>query len=112
MPKQIVRIDEDSTELDARVKAVRAELKGPDAFPPEATAEAERVRDHPLVTVDRDETAIPFCTIDPPGSMDLDQALHIERDGKNYRVRYAIAHLPTFVAPGGAIDAETRRRGQ
>jgi exoribonuclease R len=112
MPKQIVRIDEDSTELVERFKAIRSELEVPEGFPTEVTAEAERVREAPLVTVDRDETAIPFCTIDPPGSMDLDQALHIERDGRTYRVRYAIAHLPSFVAPGGAIDVETRKRGQ
>ena len=54
---------------------------------------------------------MPFLTIDPPGSMDLDQALHIERDGDGYRVRYAIADVPAFVQPGGAVDAETRRRG-
>ena len=112
MPKQIVRIDEDSTELAERFAAIRSELHVPEGFPPVVTAEADRVKDAPGVTVDRDETAIPFCTIDPPGSMDLDQALHIERDGRNYRVRYAIAHLPSFVAPGGAIDAEARRRGQ
>ncbi len=107
-----MRIDADSTELVERFKAIRTELDVPEALPPEVTAEAEQVRDHPLVTVERDETGVPFCTIDPPGSMDLDQALHIERDGNNYRVRYAIAHLPRYVAPGGAIDAETRRRGQ
>ena len=44
--------------------------------------------------------------------MDLDQALHIERDGDGYRVRYAIADVPAFVQAGGAVDAETRRRGQ
>ena len=44
--------------------------------------------------------------------MDLDQALHIERAGDGYRVRYAIADVPAFVRAGGAVDAETRRRGQ
>jgi exoribonuclease R len=51
-------------------------------------------------------------TIDPPDSMDLDQALHIERDGDGYHVRYAIADVPAFVRAGGAVDEETRRRGQ
>ena len=40
--------------------------------------------------------------------MDLDQAMHLERDGDGHRVRYAIADVPAFVAPGGALDAETR----
>ena len=61
---------------------------------------------------ERDETGIPFITIDPPGSMDLDQAVHIERSGEGFRVRYAIAYLPAFVAPGGAIDIEAQVRGQ
>ena len=66
------------------------------------------IRDRP----ERDESDLPFVTIDPPGSMDLDQAMHLERDGEGYRVRYAIAHLESFVEPGGAIDEEARRRGQ
>src|SRR5690606_20606742 len=46
------------------------------------------------------------------GSMDLDQAMHIERAGEGYRIRYAIADVPAFVEPGGALDAEVRLRGQ
>ena len=68
---------------------------------------------------------IPFVTIDPAGSMDLDQAVHIElaaqslprREG--WRVRYAIADVAAFVEPsgdnetdGGPIEAESLRRGQ
>ncbi len=98
--------------LQARFDAIRAELEVPDEFPPEVLAEAEQVAADPIVLPERDETAVPFCTIDPPGSMDLDQALHIERSDGGYRVRYAIAHLPSFVEPGGAVDAEARRRGQ
>ena len=51
-------------------------------------------------------------TIDPASSTDLDQALFIDRSGEGYKVFYAIADVPSFVAPGGALDAETRRRGQ
>src|SRR5690606_1743699 len=43
---------------------------------------------------------------------DLDQALHLERDGTGYRVFYAIADVAAFVALGGELDAEARRRGQ
>lgn len=59
-----------------------------------------------------DLTAVEFVTIDPESSTDLDQALFIERSGDGYKVLYAIADVPSFVAPGGALDAETRRRGQ
>ena len=47
---------------------------------------------------DLDRTDLPFVTIDPPGSMDLDQALHIERDGDGYVVHYAIADVAAFVS--------------
>ncbi|GAB3079954.1 RNB domain-containing ribonuclease [Pedococcus soli] len=100
-----------SAELQARFDAVRAENAVPKEFPPQVQAEAEQVAAAPDLP-ERDETGVAFCTIDPPGSMDLDQALHIEREGEGYRVRYAIADVPAFVRAGGAIDAETRRRGQ
>ena len=112
MPKQVVSVDADSAELTARFEAIREELKVPGDFPAEVIAEAVRVAQDPVDEVTRDETDIPFLTIDPPGSMDLDQALHIERQGPNYRVRYAIACLPAFIAPGGALDTEARERGQ
>lgn len=99
-------------ELAARFAAIRAELEVPEDFPAEALAEAESVSTAPITLPERDESAVPFLTIDPPGSMDLDQAMHIERDGDGHRVRYAIAHLVSFVAPGGAIDTEARHRGQ
>lgn len=100
-----------SAELVARFDAIRAELSVPEAFPPEVESEATASAASPALP-ERDETAVAFLTIDPPGSMDLDQALHIERDGDGYRVRYAIADVPAFVSAGGAVDAETRRRGQ
>ena len=64
-----------------------------------------------------DGTHIPLVTIDPPGSRDLDQAVHLlrlppgEPDGAAYLVTYAIASLATFVPPGSALDLEVRRRG-
>lgn len=102
----------DAAGLRSRLDAIRAELEVPEDFPAEVMAEAEHVAAQPLSLPERDETALPFLTIDPPGSMDLDQAMHLSRDGDGYRVRYAIAHLESFVEPGGAIDAEARRRGQ
>lgn len=59
-----------------------------------------------------DETAVPFVTIDPPESRDLDQALHLERRGSGYRVRYAIADVAAFVRPGGPMDREAHARGE
>ena len=59
-----------------------------------------------------DRTDLPFVTIDPPTSRDLDQAVHLARRGDGYRVHYAIADVAAFVRPGGALEAETWRRGQ
>lgn len=90
---------------------IRAENEVRESFPDAVGVEVrEKVADPDLP--ERDETAVGFVTIDPAGSMDLDQAMHIERDGTGYRVRYAIADVPAFLVEGGAMDAETRLRGQ
>jgi exoribonuclease R len=91
--------------------ALREEFALASEYPAPALAEAEQAIAS-LALPDADATDVEFVTIDPPTSTDLDQALHIERDGEGYRVRYAIADVPAFVRPHGALDAETRRRGQ
>jgi exoribonuclease R len=54
---------------------------------------------------------IPFVTIDPPTSRDLDQAFFAARQGEGYEVQYAIADVGFFVAPGSALEQEAWRRG-
>jgi exoribonuclease R len=87
--------------------AIRREAGVPDGFAPDVEAEAEAAA---RASPDRDRVDVPFVTIDPPGSRDLDQALHIERRGDGHRVRYAIADVEAFVARGGPLDAETHAR--
>ncbi|HTJ73858.1 MAG TPA: RNB domain-containing ribonuclease [Acidimicrobiales bacterium] len=92
---------------------LRRELGVPDAFTPEAQAEAAASAAAPRLP-DLDRTDIPLVTIDPKGSRDLDQAVAIERRagrGAGYRVHYAIADVAAFVAPAGPLDAEAHRRG-
>lgn len=98
--------------LVARFAAVRQEYAVAAPFPADVLAEASRAAAAPDLGQRRDATEVAFLTLDPPGSMDLDQALHIERAGAGFRVRYAIADLTAFMAPGGALDTEARRRGQ
>src|SRR4051795_9633807 len=98
--------------LRDRFSAVRSELGLSLDYPADALAEAEQVAAAPPDLPPRDETDLPFFTIDPPGSMDLDQAMHLEREGDGHRVRYAIADVPSFVRLGGALDRVTRERGQ
>ncbi|MGJ6980940.1 RNB domain-containing ribonuclease [Aestuariimicrobium soli] len=90
------------------------ELGAPLEFPDDVIAEAEQVvRDgYDRSRTYADLTDVPFVTIDPEGSMDLDQAMYIEKTEGGYRVLYAIADVAAWVAPGGAIDAEAHRRGQ
>ena len=130
-------------EVTRALDELRARYEVPTAFPPEALAEAEAAatswaQDGParlLADGARDARDLDLVTIDPPGSMDLDQAVLLERlpaqvdhadqagaaagdvgeapePAATYRVHYAIASLATFVTPGGALDAELRRRGE
>src|ERR671912_562195 len=98
--------------LSDRFTALRAELGLSVDYPEEALAEASAVAAEAPGLPQRDETDLPLFTSDPPGSMDLDQAPHLERDGEGHRIRYAIADVPTFVPVGGHLDRETRARGQ
>ncbi|SCL16612.1 Exoribonuclease R [Micromonospora nigra] len=92
--------------------ALRRELGLPETFPDAAQREADAAAAAPpRPSVDR--TDIPFVTVDPPTSRDLDQAMHLgRRPGGGFRVRYAIADVTAHVRPGGALEAETWRRGQ
>jgi exoribonuclease R len=93
------------------IVAIQREMKLPTVFPPEAMAAAAQAARAPRLP-ELDRTDVPLVTIDPPGSMDLDQALHLERRDGGYRVFYAIADVAAFVTPGDAVDAETHRRGE
>ncbi|MBY8873917.1 RNB domain-containing ribonuclease [Micromonospora sp. PLK6-60] len=91
--------------------ALRRELKLPEQFPPAARREADEAAAAPLPPA-ADRTDVEFVTLDPVGSRDLDQAMHLGRRPGGYRVRYAIADVATHVRPGGALEEETWRRGQ
>ncbi|HET7321799.1 MAG TPA: RNB domain-containing ribonuclease [Longimicrobiaceae bacterium] len=105
---------EHESALERAFASIRAELEIRDAFPPEVERAAEAAAgSRAWEREDREDlTAIPFVTIDPPGSRDLDQALHLERAGDGYRVRYAIADVACFVERGGPIEQEAWLRGE
>ena len=91
---------------------LRHELKLPQEFPPQALHEAEAAAGATALPP-ADLLAVPFVTIDPATSKDLDQAMCLSpRPGGGYRVRYAIADVAAYVRPGGALEAETWVRGQ
>ncbi|WP_308662562.1 RNB domain-containing ribonuclease [Arthrobacter sp. B1805] len=136
MPAQHMdlRDRESQQRLTESLRTLREELGIREEFPEEVLREAEAVvHSHELPAADLRE--LPFLTIDPPGSTDLDQAVCLARSGTGgegdsgnasekasekasdsgpggYEVWYAIADVPLFVRAGGAIDAEARLRGQ
>lgn len=105
------RVPPEAAEIAAALAELRESLELPVGFPDVVLEAAEEAARSPRLP-EHDETEVPFVTIDPPGSLDLDQALHLERSGKGYLVRYAIADPAAFVAPGGALDIEAHARGQ
>ncbi|MEV7968735.1 RNB domain-containing ribonuclease [Sphaerisporangium sp. NPDC088356] len=101
----------DAPRLAEGFERIRGELELPGEFPLPTLEEAARVASAPLPSLP-DRTDLPLLTVDPRGSMDLDQAVCIEERPRGYRVWYAIADVASFVPPGSAIDAEARRRGE
>ena len=110
MPTRSYRLTTDTPEVKAAFTELRRQLRVPSEFPPEVLAEAEHAARSPRLP-DADETETPFVTLDPEGSMDLDQAFHLERRGDGYRVKYAIADVAAFVEAGGPMDVEAHERG-
>ncbi|MFE9725190.1 RNB domain-containing ribonuclease [Streptomyces sp. NPDC005794] len=100
----------DGTPLRAALRALRTELGLPAGFPPAVLAEAGDAVRSPDLSGNQDATDLPFLTIDPPGSRDLDQAMCLERRPHGFRVHYAIADVAAFVRPGGALDGEAHQR--
>jgi exoribonuclease R len=113
VPTTSLRLTSDAAndELAKLLAALPAEVDLERDFPAAVLAEAETAaKTAPLPDADR--TDIEFATIDPAGSNDLDQAFQLVREGAGYRFWYAIADVPAFVIPGGAIDIEAHKRGQ
>ena len=97
--------------LSDGLAAIRSQFQLPAAFPADVEAAAaaaarQATSDH------ADRTSIPFVTLDPASSTDLDQAFAIEQAGNDLVLRYAIADVGWFVADGGSIDTEAWNRGQ
>ena len=91
--------------------ALRTEFGLASGYPSEAGSEARHTVDR-YADTRADRTDIPFVTIDPPGALDLDQALSLERTPTGFRLYYAIADVGAMIDPGGALARESLARGQ
>ena len=110
MPSRTVAfLDEVPPPLREGLRQLREALGVPDDFPAEVIAAAETAAADVHLPAD-DLTDVEFVTIDPAGSLDLDQAMHLSRTDSGYLVRYAIADVAAFVEPGGPIDEECHQR--
>ena len=97
---------------------IAREFDVPTEFSPELHAQAAQLTDA-YADQRRDARDIELVTIDPPGSMDLDQAVCITPEGTGYTVHYAIADVAAFVEGAAGEDGaatgvreESLRRGQ
>lgn len=112
MPARVVALPPAAapSSLAEALAALRARLEVPAEFPAPVVAAAVRAAAQPR-RPDLDRTDLELVTIDPPGSRDLDQALHLARSGSGYVVSYAIADVAAFVTAGDPVDVEARHRG-
>ncbi|QCB92645.1 RNB domain-containing ribonuclease [Cellulomonas shaoxiangyii] len=119
-PVRLAAAPADAAEVAAGLESLRAEVGVVSDWPADALAEAEHAartgaapgaEERAELHARADRTDIPFVTVDPAGSTDLDQAVHVAPHGRGWRVHYAIADVASFVRPGGALDAATQERG-
>jgi len=112
MAARVLRVrDSANDELRKGIATIQEEQKVSAEFPEDVEREAAAAAGRSRLP-EKDLTELGFVTIDPESSMDLDQAMYLERDGDGYVVHYAIADVAAFVEPGGAVDTEARRRGE
>jgi len=112
MAARVLRVrDSANDDLRKGIATIQEEQKVRPEFPEdverEAAAAASRAR-----PPEKDLTGLAFVTIDPESSMDLDQAMYLERAGDGYLVHYAIADVAAFVQPGDPIDLASHERGE
>ena len=96
--------------LDAGLAGIRQQYTLPAAFPP-AVLQAADDAARRAPTEHADLTALPFITLDPATSTDLDQAFTIEAAGSDLILHYAIADVAWFVQDGDPLDTEAWQRG-
>lgn len=97
--------------LASGLSAIRAQYQVPEGFPPQVLAAAQLAAGRaPTDHVDR--TDLPFVTLDPASSTDLDQAFWIEQAGADLILHYAIADVAWFVNDGDPVDVEAWARGE
>ena len=103
--------------LNHGFQAIAKQFDLPANFPPQVVSETERVTQGASAGLldslsgRRDASSIPFVTLDPASSTDLDQAFAIEQDGDDLVLHYALADVGAYVSSGSEIEVEAWKRG-
>ena len=96
--------------VSTRIDIAITEFGLPREFPEAVDKEMRKVA-RPRLTDDcEDARKVPFVTIDGVDAKDFDDAVHVARTPKGWRLRVAIADVSRYVRPGTALDAEARNR--
>lgn len=83
-----------------------------DAVGPFGSAPPELFSNQVDANVERqDLLGVDFATIDPRGSMDLDQAMAIDKTSSGYLIRYAIADVGAYIEPDGDLYVRASKQG-
>ena len=101
----------ESSDITEGLAKIREQFSLPASFPPEVIEAARVAVARPVGDEHVDRTNLPFVTLDPATSTDLDQAFCLERAADDLILRYAIADVGWFVRPGDALDREAWARG-
>lgn len=86
--------------------------EGHDWKAPQSLNDADAIAKDPLLPRRRDLRDKLICSIDPPGCVDIDDALHAKKlPNGNWEVGVHIADVTHFVKPNTALDGEGASRG-
>ncbi|NDY56828.1 ribonuclease R [Desulfovibrio sulfodismutans] len=95
-------------------KLVKINHEVPSTFPRRTLAEAGALPEEPGeadFAGRQDLRKVPFVTIDGAKARDFDDAVHVEKISRGYRLRVAIADVSHYVPEGSALDKEALERG-
>ena len=109
-----MRIHKDAQRaLKLGIDSIVEQFQLPRSFSPEIESEAARASSGFQLQDGnrRDLTGLPFVTLDPATSTDLDQAFYLEEDGESIVLYYALADIGAFARHNGLIAQEAWKRG-
>ena len=109
---EIVEVLGQGGDLETEEEAIIRTQELAEEFPQKVLAEACRVSAEPVRAEGRtDFRGDLVITIDGEDSRDFDDAVHVERDGKDFLLSVHIADVTHYVRRGGALDKEAFARG-